>query len=96
MEELPKLELNSEAKQINAPKNKPGRKPKPKPVAELDTESILERISDTENEIIEINDQEMKTKKKLKQKIKPDSDPEAEPEQRIYFIKGPVYLDFGM
>ena len=67
MEELPKLELVSEAKSIK-PKNKPGRKPNLKPVAKLDTESILERISDTENEINEINDQVMKTKK-IKQKI---------------------------
>jgi len=83
--ELPNLELSSAAKQSKA-KQKPGRKPNSKSVAELDTKTILERISDTENEIIEINDQEMKTKK-LKQKS------EQEPIQ-IFFIKGPIILDF--
>ncbi len=97
MKELSNLELVSEAKQTKT-KNKPGRKTKPKSDTELDTESeILERIIDAENEIEIIHTANTKNKpgRKAITKQKPqDTEPEAEPEQRIYFIKGPVYLDF--
>ena len=89
MEEL-NLELVLEPKVIKR-KNSTSIKPNPEPVAEMDTDIILEHIADIEKEIKEHKIRGPKSKAHLKPaKIQK---PELEPTQ-IIFIKGPIILDF--